>query len=576
MSGIAGVRGEAPADVKNETIARLLAMWGGGRPGYLESPGVALGAAGARTFTLESSRFQIAADARLDGRAELAAKLGLRADEVSDGALILAAWERWGSRAPIHLLGDFALAVWDIADRTLHLVRDAIGMRPLFFTLAAFASRASALCAVDPRHGRPDEAALRDHLLWRDLGPASFFDGVECVRPGEIVTLRGDSIVRERWWTPSTRAVKRRPEELLAECRHLLDQAVTDRIGDAGDVLAAHFSAGLDSSTAAALAARHKPKRTRLLALTAVPAHQDVDPRGRLVDEGPLAARAAASLSDVEHRSVPAHGDPVAALRFAAEIFDQPLPNPHNHMWVRAINDEAARAGAHILLIGQIGNYSFSMSGDPYRRLKDFAKRLMRRRGTSKHVDPFVRDQVHALHEPIPAGGAERRLHFLQRIDPGPFIAGVEDHWSLSTRDPFADRRVMEFSLGISETALASFGDRGLARAVAAGLLPRDFVANRRRGYQSADWIEQLRRHRIALHDLVGEARNHDLAAELVDLPACEAAIARLEQLSTPSPLDEQVYRIHLPRALAVSAFIAALPSVPSQEPRMAQANILR
>jgi asparagine synthetase B (glutamine-hydrolysing) len=370
--------------------------------------------------------------------------------------------------------------------------------------------------------------------------------------------------------------VKRRPDELLAECRHLLDQAVTDRIGDAGDVLAAHLSAGLDSSTAAALAARHKPAGTRLLALTAVPALQDFDSRGRLVDEGPLAARVAASLSDVEHRSVPAQGNPVAAMRSAAETFDQPLPNPHNHMWVRAINDEAARAGARILLIGQIGNYSFSMSGDPYRRLKDVAKRLMRRGGTSRRADPFVRDESHAPQEAIPASGAERRLHFLQRIDPGSFIAGVEDHWSLSTRDPFADRRVMEFSLGISEATLASFGDRGLARAVAAELLPRGFVANRQRGYQSADWIEQLRRHRVALHDLVEEARNHDLAAELVDLQACEAAIARLEQLSTPSPLDEQVYRIDLPRALAVIAFIAALASVPSQEPRMARANILR
>ena len=77
----------------------------------------------------------LVADARIDNRQELAAALGfLDRDlgEITDGQLILAAFDRWGENCPQKLLGDFAIAIWNSRDGSLFLARDPVGVKPLY------------------------------------------------------------------------------------------------------------------------------------------------------------------------------------------------------------------------------------------------------------------------------------------------------------------------------------------------------------------------------------------------------------------------------------------------------------
>jgi len=77
---------------------------------------------------------------RLDDCDELASKLGLSPAilrETADGALCLAAIERWDDEAPAHLFGGFAFACWSSRDKRLLLCRDAVGERTLYFHRAA-------------------------------------------------------------------------------------------------------------------------------------------------------------------------------------------------------------------------------------------------------------------------------------------------------------------------------------------------------------------------------------------------------------------------------------------------------
>ena len=55
----------------------------------------------------------IVADARIDNRAEIVAACSLAGESLSDAALILHAYERWGDDCAAQLLGDFAFAIWD-------------------------------------------------------------------------------------------------------------------------------------------------------------------------------------------------------------------------------------------------------------------------------------------------------------------------------------------------------------------------------------------------------------------------------------------------------------------------------
>jgi asparagine synthase (glutamine-hydrolysing) len=78
----------------------------------------------------------LTADARIDNRDELIAALGLTGrarEEITDGELILGAYERWGERCPERLLGDFAFAIWDRRKQTLFCTRDHFGVKQLYY-----------------------------------------------------------------------------------------------------------------------------------------------------------------------------------------------------------------------------------------------------------------------------------------------------------------------------------------------------------------------------------------------------------------------------------------------------------
>ena len=75
----------------------------------------------------------VVSDSRLDNRPQLLRELGIDrpADEVGDGELLHAAWQRWREGCADRLRGDFAFAIWHPGARELFLARDPMGVRPL-------------------------------------------------------------------------------------------------------------------------------------------------------------------------------------------------------------------------------------------------------------------------------------------------------------------------------------------------------------------------------------------------------------------------------------------------------------
>jgi len=212
-----------------------------------------------------------------DLRAELEA-LGHSFNGGSDTEVMLAAVSAWGLEAAVkRFVGMFAFALWDRHTRTLHLVRDRLGVKPLYWSLLnghlLFGSELKALMAHPAWHGEIDPEAAAAFVRHSYIpGPATIFRGVHKLPPGSILTLQaGGEPVIESYWSLSEVIDRPRNEgigetEALDQLDHLLRDATRRRM--IADVpLGAFLSGGLDSSTVVALMQAQSNRQVRTFSI---------------------------------------------------------------------------------------------------------------------------------------------------------------------------------------------------------------------------------------------------------------------------------------------------------------------
>jgi len=204
----------------------------------------------------------LALDGRLDNREELIARLDL-ARSASDATCLLAALEAWGEQAIERLAGDFAFAAYDPGVQRLLLARDAIGVRPIYYTFGqyrgerfcAFASEIKALLAHPGVPARPDDEGVADYLLLgerpAERADRTCFAGIAALPPAHVlaVTPRGAAPARRYWdFDPELRHTFARFEDCAAAFRERFENAVRRRVRS-GYPVAVSVSGGLDSSS---------------------------------------------------------------------------------------------------------------------------------------------------------------------------------------------------------------------------------------------------------------------------------------------------------------------------------------
>ncbi|HEX8125709.1 MAG TPA: asparagine synthase-related protein [Allosphingosinicella sp.] len=567
-------------------------------------------------------RFALVADLRLDNRSEIAAALGVGTAEIAplaDSALLLMALERWGEAAVGRLLGDFAFAFYDSRERRLLLARDPLGQRPLFWHrgkgFAAFASMPCGLHALGTLARRPDESNLIRYLAGLSrIGPGSFFEDVERVEPGHVVTVTPDRAVRRRYWSPERRELRLKSfEDYVEAFRSELDSAVERRLRGSGDLVAAHLSAGWDSSAVTATAARLlAPAGRRVLAFTHVPGKgvAPAVPSHRLADEGALAAATARAHPNIDHVKMPSSGrSPLAGLDQYAALFERPVFNLCNHVWLSEIRAAASAAGARVLLSGEIGNWTISAA--PNTLLADFVRegrllawsreaRGMLRDGRARlrgvaagsfgpwipdglwnrferfssgldssatdPVHPALQDRVATERQADSRGPAGRRSGYfdqagaaLMEMDWGEHRKGILAGWGIDKRDPTADVRLIDFCLSLPLDMLMKDGvRRPLARAALADRVAPAVLAEKRKGYQSADWHDGLSRDSAGAARLVEAMARDETASRLIDVERLRAWVRDWPDSGWDDPRIAGTYRIGLLKGLTAGHFILA------------------
>jgi asparagine synthase (glutamine-hydrolysing) len=356
-----------------------------------------------------------------DLRTELES-LGHRFRGGSDTEVMLGACMQWGPEQAVRrFVGMFAFALWDRRDRSLRLVRDRLGVKPLYWSLRndvlLFGSELKALMAHPTWQGEVDREALAAFVRHGYVpGPAAIFRGVHKLQPGTILTLRtGGEPKLEAYW--SLHAVidgggdgaAIDEEEALDQLDAQLKEAV--RIRMIADVpLGAFLSGGIDSSTIVALmqAQSNRPIRT-----FSVGFHE------KGYDEAQYARSVASHLNTDHTELYVSPRDALDVVPRLPEWFDEPFAD--SSQIPTYLISRLTRPHVTVALSGDGGDELFA--GYPRYRLIDS---LWRR---AQLLPAAVRRQIGAALRAVPPGVLDRVDGFLPRglrvMNPGDKIHRV-------------------------------------------------------------------------------------------------------------------------------------------------------
>jgi asparagine synthase (glutamine-hydrolysing) len=322
---------------------------------------------------------------------------GVRFRGSSDTEVLLEAWRRWGTDCLPRLRGMFAFAVHDQRTGEVTLVRDQLGIKPLFWVPRGsgvlFASELKAIVAVLGPSLRIDAGAMVASLLYYWVPDSRCaFVGVHKLQPGCWLRIAPDGrVVHGRYWSVAevAAAAAEGPQPDLAEViadstrRHLL-----------ADVeVGAFLSGGLDSSYLTALAARERPG---LQAWTI--AFRDADAKWEAMPDDLRYARRVARQFGVRLHEIEIAPHITEELPRMVHILDEPIGDP------AAINKflicSAARdAGIKVLLSGMGADELFG----GYRK---HAANLLALR--YQHLPHPLRRSIGSVVERLPVSGRTR------------------------------------------------------------------------------------------------------------------------------------------------------------------------
>ncbi len=297
----------------------------------------------------------------------------------SDTEVMLESVSRRGLPATVQDLdGMFAIALWDRSERMLHLVRDRIGIKPLFFSQVAGTFRfASELrCFSEDRQPLSiDGASVASYLRFGYVPtPFSIFKDVGKVRPGEIVSINSEGkIERSIYWSIRDRMEQGRSdpfrgsdEEAIEALDALLSHAVSSQM--MSDVpLGAFLSGGIDSSAVAAMMmkAGRGPVRTF-----------SIGSPDRDFDEGRYAAMVARHLGTRHEELKATPEEALAVVPHLADIYDEPFA-------------DSSQIPTHLLSRLTRGHVVVALSGDGGDELFAGYNRYSLAQGLNRHLLNF-------------------------------------------------------------------------------------------------------------------------------------------------------------------------------------------
>jgi len=235
-----------------------------------------LSMAGHQPMVSSSGRYVIIYNGEVYNSDELSdeiQKSGITLRGHSDTEIILESCAKWGVTRAINMFtGMFAFALWDKREKTLYLVRDRLGIKPLYWGrfggLFLFGSELKALRAHSGWRPQINRNALASFMRHSYIpAPMTIFNGIFKLQPGCVLKLKvGEEPRIDSYWSLSNVVKQEKDSEVNlsdSEATKALDELLRDAVSSrmVADVpLGAFLSGGIDSSTVVALMQAQSPR----------------------------------------------------------------------------------------------------------------------------------------------------------------------------------------------------------------------------------------------------------------------------------------------------------------------------
>ncbi|MBS2212118.1 asparagine synthase (glutamine-hydrolyzing) [Carboxylicivirga mesophila] len=214
-----------------------------------------LSLAGHQPMTTPDGRYTMVFNGEIYNYQEIKKELDYSFKSTTDSEVILAAWQKWGADCVQRFNGMFAIAMWDHWEQQLTLVRDRLGIKPIYWhcknSQLVFSSEIRALLASGIAEKRIDQDGLVDYLRYQTVqAPATILKDVYMLKAGHLLIYKaGDQPVVKEYWRPQIKPQANvvSYEQVKEEVRELFFKSVQRRL--IADVpFGAFLSGGIDSS----------------------------------------------------------------------------------------------------------------------------------------------------------------------------------------------------------------------------------------------------------------------------------------------------------------------------------------
>jgi asparagine synthase (glutamine-hydrolysing) len=219
-----------------------------------------------------------------------------------------------------HLVGMFAIALWDARKGRLLLARDRLGQKPLVYRLDGnrllFASELKALLAAPDVPREIDPSALDEYLTYGYVPhPNTIYRGTRKLPPAHYAVFERERLSVRRYWQPDLAVESNAPEdEQVERLRDLMTESVALRM-QSDAPLGVFLSGGVDSSVIAALAQQHSDRPVQSFSIGFPVAEYDETDF----------ARSVANHLGMQHHAFRVDPEAVQVLPELAWHFDEPF-----------------------------------------------------------------------------------------------------------------------------------------------------------------------------------------------------------------------------------------------------------